>query len=52
MTIKGWDTSLDLSKPLHDQSESQILKLRTEASNEAVAKVFIREKQEVIKLET
>ncbi|GMN67459.1 hypothetical protein TIFTF001_036521 [Ficus carica] len=43
ITIKGWDTSLDLSKPLHGQSESQILKLRTEASNEAVAKAYVSE---------
>lgn len=42
LTIKGWDISFDLSKPLRAQSESQILKLecvRTRASKEAVARV-------------
>ena len=41
LTIKGWDISFDLSKPLRAQSESQILKLgcvRTRASKEAVAR--------------
>ena len=42
LTIKGWDISFDLSKPLRAQSSSQILKLgcvRTIASKEAVARV-------------